>query len=159
MAATCPLGYGTGGAKSSPMECKRCRGLLFETQVALPCRCAYCGDCIEGIKDCFGCGADVEGREKSEEFDKHVQIFVKAHTPKNAHEKGMFWLEHAVKHEKMGNMFAANARYVHAMESFRDDPDSNEEMAICMSKQAEISWRYLSDNESARELFKVRLLT
>eukprot|EP00188_Purpureofilum_apyrenoidigerum_P002000 Plantae.Rhodophyta-Purpureofilum_apyrenoidigerum.ctg21750.p1 GENE.Plantae.Rhodophyta-Purpureofilum_apyrenoidigerum.ctg21750~~Plantae.Rhodophyta-Purpureofilum_apyrenoidigerum.ctg21750.p1 ORF type:complete len:309 (-),score=55.31 Plantae.Rhodophyta-Purpureofilum_apyrenoidigerum.ctg21750:102-914(-) len=152
--ATCPLGYGGGKAQSGPMACSRCQAVCFNPRHAVPCECVYCADCLEGVRDCNKCARDVEGSKSGEDFQKKIDVFVSAHAPKAPHELGMFWLGNAVKHERSANFFAADARYNEALDAFRKDEGSREEVAICMSKLAELRWQHLNDRESAREAFQ-----
>ncbi|KAJ8905120.1 hypothetical protein NDN08_001630 [Rhodosorus marinus] len=153
--ASCPLGYGSGKEKDHPMACAACHGLAFEPTYALVCKCVYCSACVGDVRDCYSCGRDVEGSEPVLEFQEKIDVFLNAHGPKEKRERGMFWLEHAVKHERKGNFMAADARYIQALEAFKEDEsNSKEEISICMSKQAEIRWQRLSDVESGREMFK-----
>mmetsp|Transcript_9186 Transcript_9186/g.27646 ORF Transcript_9186/g.27646 Transcript_9186/m.27646 type:complete len:271 (+) Transcript_9186:116-928(+) len=159
--ATCPLGYGGGKAQSGPMACSRCQAICFDPKLAMPCECPYCADCLEGVKDCNKCARDVDGSKSGEDFQKKIDVFLSAHAPKQPHELGMFWLGNAVKHERRSNFFAADARYNQALDAFRNDPGSKEEVAICMSKLAELRWQHFNDHESARQAFQqaIRILS
>lgn len=76
---TCPLGFGSrDGPQLGTMHCIVCKSLMYNA-VVTNCGHRFCRECVEKLRDCPVCGADVDLLEEDLKTQEAIERFIETH--------------------------------------------------------------------------------